>query len=161
MKPELVRVLLVEDNAGDAYLFRKALEEANLNFALTVIDDGFQALAFVRGEGEYAGNPVPDLVVLDLNLPKHGGVEVLQAIEQSRRFDRVPLVITSSSPSLPRLTESQRSRVTRYIAKPPDLDEFLAIGPVLKKMLLEAKARAQESVSPGKEGFPPGADWHP
>jgi len=134
--------VLVEDNAGDAYLFRKALEEASLNFTLTVIDDGYQALAFVRGEGEYAGNVVPDLVVLDLNLPKHGGVEVLKAIQQDRRFDRVPVVITSSSPSPPRLTEGELLRVTRYIAKPPDLDEFLAIGPVLKKVILEAKLRA-------------------
>jgi CheY-like chemotaxis protein len=148
MKPELVRVLLVEDNAGDAYLFRKALEEANLNFTLTVIDDGYQALAFVRSEGEYAGKEVPDLVVLDLNLPKHGGVEILKAIQQDRRFDNVPVVITSSSPSPPRLTQSELLRVTRYIAKPPDLDDFLAIGPVLKNVLLEAKAGALKKREP-------------
>jgi CheY-like chemotaxis protein len=161
MEPELVRVLLVEDNAGDAYLFRKALEEAHLNFTLTVIDDGFKALAFVRSEGEYAISTVPDLIVLDLNLPKHGGVEVLKAIQQSRRFDGVPVVITSSSLSPPRLTESERLRVTRYIPKPPDLDEFLAIGPELEKVFLEAKARAPKSASPGKEGSAPGPDEHP
>jgi len=144
MEPEMIRVLLVEDNAGDAYLFRKALEEAGLNCALTVIDDGFQALAFVRGEGAYDGNPVPDLVVLDLNLPKHGGVEVLKAIEQSPRFGSVPVVITSSSPSPPRLTQSECVRVARYIAKPADLDEFMAIGTQLRQVLIEGKPRAHD-----------------
>ena len=142
MEPELFRVLLVEDNAGDIYLFRKALEEAGLNFALTVIDDGSQALAFVRGEREYAGNPVPDLVVLDLNLPKHEGIEILKAIELSRRFEGAPVVITSSSPWPPRLTGSERLRVSRYIPKPPDLDAFLAIGAQLKEVLLEGEARS-------------------
>jgi CheY-like chemotaxis protein len=141
MAPEPVRVLLVEDNAGDAYLFRKALEAAELNFDLTVIDDGSQALAFVRGEREYAGNAVPDLVVLDLNLPKHEGIEILNAIELSRRFEGVPVVITSSSPWPPRLKESERLRISRYIPKPPDLDAFLAIGAQLKEVLLESKAR--------------------
>jgi CheY-like chemotaxis protein len=143
MERKLVRVLLVEDNAGDAYLFGKALEEAELNFALTVIDDGYQALAFVRGEREYTGHAVPDLVVLDLNLPKHGGDEVLKAIEQSPRFEGVPVVITSSSPWPPRLTENERSRIARYIPKPPDLDSFLAIGAQLKEVLRDGKARAE------------------
>lgn len=151
MELELVQVLLVEDNAGDAYLFRKALEEAELNVALTVIDDGYRALAFVRGEREYAGDPVPDLVVLDLNLPKHAGDEVLKAIAQSRRFEGVPVVITSSSPWPPRLTESESSRIARYIPKPPDLDAFLAIGTLLKEVLLEGKARA-EGKHPGSPG---------
>ena len=144
METELIRVLLVEDNAGDAYLFRKALEEAGLNCALTVIDDGFQALACVRGEGEYDGNPVPDLVVLDLNLPKHGGVEILKAIDQNPRFKSVPVVITSSSPWPPRLAQSEGVRIARYIAKPADLDEFMAIGTRLKEVLLEAKDSAQD-----------------
>ena len=144
MELELFRVLLVEDNAGDIYLFRKALEGAGLNFALTVIEDGSQALALVRGEREYAGDPVPDLVVLDLNLPKHEGIEVLDAIELSRSFEGVPVVITSSSPWPPRLTESERLRVARYIPKPPDLNAFLAIGAELKEVLLEGKARARE-----------------
>lgn len=147
----MVRVLLVEDNAGDAYLFRKALEEADLNFALTVIDDGHQALAFVSGDAEYAGDPLPDLVVLDLNLPRHGGDEVLKAIQQSRRFEGVPVVVTSSSPWPPRLTESESSRIARYIPKPPDLDAFLAIGTLLKEVLLEGKGRA-EGKHPGSRG---------
>ena len=107
-----------------------------------MIDDGSQALALVRGEREYAGDPVPDLVVLDLNLPKHERVEILTAIEQSRRFEDVPVVITSSSRWPPKLTESERLRVSDYIPKPPDLDAFLAIGAQLKEVLLEAKARA-------------------
>ena len=98
---EPVRILLVEDNTADVYLFRKALLGAELNFELTVIEDGGRAIAFVRGEGEYAGSPVPDLVVLDLSLPKNDGIQVLEAIRATKRFANVPVVITSSSPSPP------------------------------------------------------------
>lgn len=153
MELELVQVLLVEDNAGDAYLFRKALEEAELNVALTVIDDGYRALAFVRGEREYAGDPIPDLVVLDLNLPKHGGDEVLKAIAQSRRFEGVPVVITSSSPW--QAAADRNRELTNRSLHPQAAGSGCISGdryPVeLKEVLLEGKARA-EGKHPGSPG---------
>src|ERR1700722_19735145 len=76
------RILLVEDNEGDIYFFRKALETADFQFELTVMQDGAEALAFVRREGKYAASPVPNLVVLDLNLPKDGGFQVLKATRE-------------------------------------------------------------------------------
>ena len=93
------RILLVEDNAGDVYLLRKALAAAQVAFDWTVLEDGAQALAFVRGERTYAHIPIPDLVLLDLNLPKNGGLQVLTAIRQHPRLAAVPVMVTSSSQS--------------------------------------------------------------
>jgi len=141
MSVELFRILLVEDNAADTYLFRKALEEAELNFELTVIEDGAEALAFVRGEGDYAGRQSPDLAVLDLNLPKNEGTEVLAALRQSEDLANMPVVITSSSPSPRDRMRTEQLRVQRYIMKPVNLADFMQIGTVLKEVLLESKAK--------------------
>ena len=140
MNDQLFRILLVEDNSGDVYLFRLALEIAKLNFELIVIDDGAAALAFVRGEGKYAGRPVPDLAVLDLNLPKHEGAEVLEAIRQSQDLANIPVVITSSSASPHDRTKTEHLGVERYINKPHDLEEFLKIGLTFRD-ILESSAR--------------------
>lgn len=135
-----VHILLVEDNAADVFLFHKALEEAELNYELTVIDDGAEALAFVRGEGKYAESPRPNIAVLDLNLPKNDGVQVLRAIRHSERLACVPVVVTSSSESLPAQAKAEQLHVTRYIRKPPDLEDFLKIGAVLKEVLDESES---------------------
>lgn len=140
MSPGVWRILLVEDNSADVFLLRKALEEADLDFDLVVIDDGAEALAFIRAEGIHAGRAVPHLAVLDLNLPKNEGAEVLAALRQIAAFAEVPVVITSSS-SLPSdRIKAEQLRVERYITKPPDLEHFLAIGPILKEVLLKYNA---------------------
>lgn len=138
MRNEPIRILLVEDNVADVYLFRKALVGADLNFELTVIEDGSVALDFVRGEGKYAGTPVPDLAVLDLNLPKNDGFQVLGAIRQNERFANTPIVVTSSAATIHPLPEQMR--IAKYIPKPANLDEFLQIGPVLKEIVIENQA---------------------
>jgi CheY-like chemotaxis protein len=136
-----VHILLVEDNAADIYLFEKALLNAGLVFELTVIEDGGQAVAFVRGKGEYATHPVPDIAIIDLNLPKRDGIEVLEALRVAEGFERIPVVVTSSS-SLPHTSlEQEHLRVARYITKPPDLEAFLQIGDIVKEILLESRDR--------------------
>jgi len=132
----MVRILLVEDNVGDVYLFRKALEHAELNFELTVIEDGAEALAFARQQGKYAGSPVPDLALLDLNLPKNRGIEVLTALRRSSQFSKVPVVITSTSVSPDERDDAERMGVERFIMKPSDLESFLQIGTALKEIIL-------------------------
>lgn len=144
MANERVRILLVEDNPGDIYLFRKAFETAGLNFELTVLRDGGAAIAFVQGEEIEAGSLVPDLIVMDLNLPKHDGAQVLQAIRNNERFARVPVVIASSFPTL-NLPEHQKLSVAKYIRKPSDLTEFLNIGAALKQVVFENKRTNAES----------------
>jgi CheY-like chemotaxis protein len=133
-------ILLVEDNSADVYLFRKALTGAGLNYELTVFEDGGAAMAFIRGEHQYAASPVPDIALLDLSLPKNDGLQVLEALRRSERFANMPVIIASSSARPPApLPESLR--VTRYIMKPPDLEDFLQIGSVVKEILLEHQAR--------------------
>jgi chemotaxis family two-component system response regulator Rcp1 len=144
MSRDLLQVLLVEDNAADVYLFRKAFESTDLRFELTVIEDGSDAMAFARSEGRYAYSPVPDLAVLDLNLPKHDGIQVLRAIRQSNRLRDVPVVVTSSSESMRHQAELEQLRVSRYIRKPPDLEEFLQIGVVLKDLLVKSQANRDD-----------------
>ena len=139
-----LRIVLVEDNAADVYLFRKALLSAGIVFDLTVIEDGARAMAFVRGKGEYAGSPVPDLAVIDLSLPKHDGIQVLESARASERFANTPVVILSSSAQPPARLADKHLRVTRYLTKPPDLEEFLRIGTILKEILLETQARSSE-----------------
>ena len=140
MTGEPFRILLVEDNEADVYLFRKALLSAGLDFDLIVMEDGGKAMAFVRGEGDHAGRPVPDLAVIDLSLPKNDGVQVLEAIRADEHFADMPVVVTSSSAAPPvRLIETHL-RVARYTTKPPDLEEFLHIGAALKDILQERHA---------------------
>lgn len=142
MSAEQYRILLVEDNAADTYLLRKALEKANVSCELTEIDDGEEALAFVRREGKYAEVSAPDLAVLDLNLPKHSGAEVLKAMRQSA-FSNTPVVIISSSPARSDRQKLEEFNVARYIIKPPDLEEFLQIGDVLKEILQESSSESR------------------
>jgi CheY-like chemotaxis protein len=141
MTGDPVRILLVEDNEADVYLFRKALLSAGLNFELTVIEDGGAAMAFVRGDGHYADAPVPDLAVIDLSLPKNDGIQVLEAIRGTERFADIPVVITSSSGSPPARLKEEHLRVARYIVKPPELEDFLQIGTALKDILLQSQTR--------------------
>ena len=138
MSSERVHILLVEDNQADVYLFRKAFEAAELNFELTALHDGASAIAFIQGEDKYAGCSQPDLIVLDLNLPKYDGGQVLRAIQHAGRFEGGPVVIASSLPRL-NLADDEELSVTRYIHKPFSLDEFLKVGVTLKQVLLASK----------------------
>lgn len=145
MKPEPVRILLVEDNSADIYLFRKALLSTEMNVELTVIEDGGSALAFVRGEGKYAGSRIPDLAVLDLSLPKNDGLQILEAIRQTKRFENMPVVVTSSSPVPPIQLKQPHLNVARYIRKPPDLEDFLRIGSELKEILVRTSSAKNDA----------------
>ena len=126
-------IVLVEDNPADVYLFRMALQNAGMIFELVVIEDGAEALAFARRVGKYADYPAPDLIVLDLNLPKNGGVEVLKVLRGNPHFSKAPIVVASSSASPRERQDAEKLGVDRHIVKPPDLESFLQIGAVLKE----------------------------
>jgi CheY-like chemotaxis protein len=127
------RILVVEDNPADVDLLQLALTEAGLDCELTVIDDGADALAFVRQNRELADLPV--LAILDLNLPKHSGMEVLEEMRTNRGFAELPVIILSSSSSPLDRARSAQFGVRQYIVKPPDLEEFLRIGGQVKELL--------------------------
>ena len=130
------RILLIEDNPGDVDLLRLALKTAHFECDLTVLSDGGEAMALVKGHGKYAGLPVPDLVVLDLNIPKNDGIEVVASMRSSELFRDTQVVVLSSSSSRRDYARLENFHIAKYITKPPDLDEFLNIGMELKKLLI-------------------------
>ncbi len=136
-------ILLVEDNAADIYLFRRALERAGLTFELTVIQDGDDALAFARSDGRYCADRVPDLVVLDLNLPKVGGCELLEALRQSADVSNLAVAVMTSSTASRDYERCTELGAARYLTKPLELEDFLQIGEVVKQLLLESMSRKQ------------------
>jgi CheY-like chemotaxis protein len=127
------RLLIIEDNPGDVTLLGLALTRAEVNCEVSVIEDGGAALEFVRQHEP----SVPDLVILDLNLPKADGREVLSAMRSVEAFADVPVVIWTSSNAPHERTQLNALGVSRYLVKPPDLDEFLKLGGVIKDVLAE------------------------
>ena len=115
-------ILLVEDNAGDVRLTREALREADVSIELTAVPDGEQALAFLRNEG--AGAARPDLILLDLNLPKKNGLEVLEEIKRDPELRRTPVIMLTTSSSARDIAACYERGVNCYIVKPLDLDDF-------------------------------------
>jgi two-component system, chemotaxis family, response regulator Rcp1 len=130
-------ILLVEDNAGDVRLTREALREADLSVELTAVPDGEQALAFLRNEGEHAGAPRPDLILLDLNLPKKNGLEVLEEIRHDPALRTTPVIMLTTSSSARDVAASYDRGVNCYVVKPLDLDDFTQLVQAINGFWLE------------------------
>lgn len=122
-----VEILLAEDNPGDVKLTEKALERGDVINNLHVVTDGVEALAYLRQEGEYAEKPRPDLVLLDLNMPKKDGIEVLEAISEDPELQRIPIVVLTSSEAEEDIIRSYDLHANAYLTKPVDFDGFLDI----------------------------------
>ena len=122
-----IEILLVEDNPGDADLAREALENGKLANNLHVLDDGEKAMAFLRREGAYGAAPRPDLVLLDLNLPKKDGREVLAEIKADPNLKRIPVVILTTSKAEEDVLRSYNLHANCYVTKPIDLGQFLKV----------------------------------
>ncbi len=122
-----VQVLIVEDNPGDVALAKVALSEAELPLVLHVASDGEEAMRFLRQEGEYADAPVPDLVLLDLNMPKMGGLEVLDEMKADEGLRLTPVVVFTSSSAREDIEGAYDRYANCYITKPSDLDELVGV----------------------------------
>jgi CheY-like chemotaxis protein len=129
------RLILIEDNPGDVGLFRWALHQAGVECELTVIQDGGAALELIRRENRASEPNVPDLVILDLNLPKASGKEILAAMRSAPAFANVPVVIWTSSNALTDREQLEALRITRYLVKPSELREFKTLGVSISEML--------------------------
>jgi two-component system, chemotaxis family, response regulator Rcp1 len=122
-KPPL-EILLVEDNPADVRLTREALKEAQTPSNLHVVDDGVKALAFLKdGSGKF---PTPDLILLDLNLPRKDGREVLEAIKHDEKLRHIPVVVLTTSQAEQDVLNSYRLSANAYITKPVDVDQFFS-----------------------------------
>jgi len=120
-----IEILLVEDSPGDVRLTKEALKEGKVTNNLHVVMDGERALQFLRRQFEYADAPRPDLVLLDLNLPKLDGREVLQEIKQDSNLHKIPVVVLTTSKAEEDICRSYALNCNCYIQKPLDLDQFL------------------------------------
>jgi two-component system, chemotaxis family, response regulator Rcp1 len=122
-----VNVLLVEDNPGDVRLTMEALREAKMHNRVYVAQDGVEALAFLRKEGKYAEMPRPDLILLDLNLPRKNGREVLEEIKTDEDLKCIPVVVLTSSSAEQDVLRAYKLNANCYVTKPVDLDQFLSV----------------------------------
>ncbi|CAO5226755.1 response regulator [Frankia sp. AgKG'84/4] len=122
-----VEVLLVEDDPGDVLMTREAFEDHKLRNHLNVVSDGVEALAYLRGEGQYAGATRPDLILLDLNLPRRDGREVLREVKADDRLRRIPIVVLTTSEAEEDVLRSYDLHANAYITKPVDFERFVAV----------------------------------
>lgn len=122
-----IEVLLVEDDPGDVLMTKEAFEEHKLRNRLSVVSDGAAALAYLRREGEYADVSTPDLILLDLNLPRLDGREVLEAIKKDEELCRIPVVVLTTSQADEDILRSYQLHANAYVTKPVDFDRFISV----------------------------------
>ena len=122
-----IEILLVEDNPGDVRLTREALHDGKISNRLHHAQDGIEALAFLRGQAPYTGAPRPDLILLDLNLPRMDGREVLEAIKADARLSQIPVVVLTTSKAEEDVLRSYGLHANCYIVKPLDFDRFTEV----------------------------------
>jgi CheY-like chemotaxis protein len=148
---EMPRILLAEDNPADVYLIREALQEHGVEFSMRVASDGKEVLGII------SDTPEPDvaerfaLIILDLNLPRHDGIEILERLRESTRLSKVPVVVLTSSDSPQDRLVATHLGARRYLRKPSNLEQFLDLGAVFKELLTpevpyaEAKGASDEN----------------
>jgi CheY-like chemotaxis protein len=122
-----IEVLLVEDDPGDVLMTKEAFEDYKLNNRLHVVTDGAEAMGFLRRQGEHADAPRPDLVLLDLNLPRMDGREVLQAIKSDPELASIPVVVLTTSEAEEDVLRSYSLHANAYVTKPVDFERFIQV----------------------------------
>lgn len=122
-----IHVLLVEDDPGDVLMTQEAFEHHKLRNQLHIVPDGVEALAFLRREGEHADAPRPGLVLLDLNLPRKDGREVLEEVKNDATLRSIPIVVLTTSQAEEDILRSYNLHANAYVAKPVDFDRFIEV----------------------------------
>jgi CheY-like chemotaxis protein len=122
-----IEILLVEDNPGDARLTVEAMRDAKVGNHINVVEDGVEAMAFLRREGRYSGSPRPDLILLDLNLPKKDGREVLAEVKADPLLRRIPVVVLTTSRAEEDVLRAYDLHANCYVTKPVGLEQFMQV----------------------------------
>jgi len=125
MSSRIIEILLVEDNPGDARLTLEAFKEGKVLNHITVARDGVEALAYLRRQGPHSGAKTPDLILLDLNLPKKSGREVLAEIKEDEQLKSIPVVVLTTSADKEDIARAYSHHANCYVTKPVDLEQFL------------------------------------
>lgn len=131
-----IEILLVEDNPGDVRLTKESFKEAKVRNKLHVVEDGVEAMAFLRQEGKYADAPRPDLILLDLNLPKKDGREVLGEIKTDEDLRRIPVVVLTVSKADEDILKAYNLNANCYITKPIGLNQFIKVVKTIEEFWL-------------------------
>lgn len=122
-----VDILLVEDNPGDVELAREGLRQGRIRSTLHVVADGLEASAFLHRKGAYAARPRPDMILLDLNLPKRDGRDLLREIKEDKELKQIPIVILTTSAAEEDILRSYSLHANCYVTKPLGIDQFLQV----------------------------------
>jgi chemotaxis family two-component system response regulator Rcp1 len=122
-----IHILLIEDSSGDARLIMEAFKDSRLKTEISVVTDGVEALAFLKGEGKYADALRPDIMLLDLNLPRKDGRELLNEIKNDDNLKMIPVLVLTTSNSRDDIISSYERHANSYITKPADMDEFMDV----------------------------------
>ena len=122
-----IEILLVEDNPGDARLTLEGFKDARIRNNITVVEDGIEAMAYLRHQGPYADVALPDLVLLDLNMPKKDGREVLADMKADEALKQIPVLVFTISTAEKDILEAYHLQASAFITKPIDLDEFIRV----------------------------------
>lgn len=137
-------ILLVEDNPGDVRLTQESLKDSKLLNYISVVNDGVEAMAFLRREGKYVEAPRPDLILLDLNLPKKDGREVLAEIKTDEQLRRIPVVVLTTSSADQDILRTYNLHANCYIIKPVNLDQFTKVVKALEEFWFTIVKRPPE-----------------
>jgi CheY-like chemotaxis protein len=127
MNAELISVLLVDDDPGDVLLVREAFEDHKVGNMLSTVSDGVEAMEYVRNEGSYGQAARPDLILLDLNLPRKSGIEVLDEIKGDPTLSTIPVVVLTTSEAEEDIVRAYKLHANAYITKPVDFEQFSRI----------------------------------
>jgi CheY-like chemotaxis protein len=131
-----IHILLVEDNEGDVLLTREALEEVGMNINLSVLKDGKQAIDFLSQSGENAGSTLPDIMLLDINLPKKNGHEVLQYVKENEILKHIPVIMLTTSSSERDINLTYTNHANCFITKPSDVNDYIEAVSVIANFWL-------------------------
>jgi len=132
-----VEILLVEDNAGDVGLIEEVFEEAKIRNNIHVAEDGEEAISFLHGKGKFSGSPRPDIIILDLNLPKKDGREVLREIKADENLHNIPVIVLTTSNAEKDILKSYDLHANAYVTKPLDFNQFMKVIESIENFWLE------------------------
>lgn len=125
-------ILLVEDNPADIVLLEEILEDTGINCNVHIVQDGEEAISFLQQEGNFTDAPPPDIILLDLNIPKKNGHAVLREIKEDEQFKHIPVIVLTTSQSDDDILKSYRLHANCYLVKPSSTDEFVALVKLLE-----------------------------
>ena len=144
VKERPLEILLVEDNLADVRLLAEVLKEGKDYNRMNVVTNGVEAMSYLNRKGKFSDAPRPDIILLDLNLPKKDGREVLKEIKSDKKFKRIPVVVLTTSDSEEDISKSYEYHANCYITKPVDLDQFIQVVNAIESLWLENAALPSE-----------------